>query len=261
MTALAQFDLGGRVIGVTGAGKGIGRAIALRAVESGARVFACARTADDLVDLQTAVGGLDGSLAHVALDMTEPGAPERFIAFGQQRFGGVDGLVNNIGLNVVKPALDFSADELDLLYTVNLRSVYLTCAAAARHMISAGSGGAIVNVTSKAGLVGAPLRAPYSAMKAGAGHLTRTLAAEWAEHGIRVNAVSPGPTATPMLSQVQAGLPMTLVQAQVLLGRRLLRPDELAWPALFLLSDAAAMMTGQILAVDGGSSLTGACSR
>jgi NAD(P)-dependent dehydrogenase (short-subunit alcohol dehydrogenase family) len=195
---LPQFGIEGMVIGVTGTGHGIGRAIALRAMEAGADVFGCSRTEENLKSLAEEAHGLPGKFAYIALDISEAQAPKQFVDFGLERFGRVDGFVNNAGGNPYsKPALDYTVEEVDYLFDFNLRAVYFCCVEAARAMIDAGIKGSIVNLASKGALVAAPRRVPYGAIKAGLIHLSRSLAAEWAEHGIRVNTVSPGATASP----------------------------------------------------------------
>ena len=255
MTSLPHFDLDGLVIGVTGGGKGIGQAIVLRAVESGARVFTCSRTVADLRTLADAAADLQGELATLALDITSDESPRQFLDFGVQSFGHVDAVINNVGRNFAKPAVDYTPSELDELFTINLRSLYLTCTATAEIMMSEGVRGSIVNISSKAAIVASPLRTPYGAMKAAVNQLTRSFAAEWGESGIRVNAIAPGATATPLFSDTRSSLPEQDVLRRILLGHRPLTPDEIALPALFLASPASSMMTGQVLAVDGGASL------
>ena len=169
-------------------------------------------------------------------------------------YGSLDGLVNNAGTNVAKHALDYTEAELDELYELNLRALYLLSMEAARRMIAAGTPGVIVNVTSQAGVVGAPMRSPYSALKAGVNNLSRSLAAEWAEHGIRVNAVAPTVTDTE-LTRVNFERHPELrsnVTEKILLGHRPATVDEIALPVIFALSPAAAMITGHTLVVDGG---------
>lgn len=255
VSPLQQFGIDEMVIGVTGVGHGIGRAIALRAVEGGAKVFGCSRTEEDLKSLAAESHDFPGEFAYCALDITDDTAPRSFIDYGLQSFGRIDGFVNNVGGNFAKPAVDYTVEELDFLYSLNLKSVYFCCVAAAQAMMSAGIEGSIVNLASKAGLIGAPLRAPYSALKAGVVHLTKSLAAEWADHGIRVNAISPGATETPALhAGMKEGL-TDIIWSQILLGKRPAEPDEVALPTLFMLTEAAAMVTGQLLAPDGGGSL------
>ncbi|TAK69930.1 MAG: SDR family oxidoreductase [Actinomycetota bacterium] len=251
---LSEFNIEGLVVGISGGGKGIGRALVLKAAEAGAHVFTCSRTPADLDSVLAEAKDLPGRCEATTIDLTSPTGPDEFIAFGAKTFGRIDATINNVGYNFARPALEYSRAEVDNFYHINLGSLYACCVAAAQHMVDHSVAGSIVNITSKAGLIAAPLRAPYSAMKAGATHLTRSLAAEWAEYGIRVNAVSPGATATPLMAG-NVNLDLSSVLDKILLGHRQATPEEVALPALFLLSPAAGRMTGQVLAVDGGSSL------
>jgi 2-deoxy-D-gluconate 3-dehydrogenase len=165
--------------------------------------------------------------------------------------------VNNAGDNLAGPAIDFTVEQFDHLLNVNYRSVFFLSAMVAKVMMTQQAGGAIVSVASQAGLVGAPGRAPYSGAKAAVVNVTRTLAAEWASHQIRVNAVAPTFTRTPLAEQVLAANPdlKRAVTEKILLGR-MAEPEEIAAPIVFLLSNAAQMITGQTLAVDGGWTIT-----
>jgi NAD(P)-dependent dehydrogenase (short-subunit alcohol dehydrogenase family) len=254
MPALSQFSLEGRVVAVTGAGRGIGRAIALLAAESGALISACSRTTTELMDLQSEIEGHGGRCQVSTVDMTDNADLAEFIDRTIQAYGRVDCFVNNAGTNFMMPAVDYTSADIDLLYNINLKAVYLASAAIAKYFIAAGVAGSIVNITSQAGVVGAPGRAPYSAMKAGVNNLTRTLAAEWASSGIRVNAVAPTVTSTPLTDEGFKRSPefAAEVNERILLGHRPAKMHDIALPVLFLLSPSAAMITGHVLVVDGG---------
>jgi len=253
MGALPEFGLEDRVVVVTGAGRGIGRAIAVDAACSGALVIGCSRTAADLDALDAEIRDAGGRSRTVVADASTAEGVERVLDCAVTAAGRVDGVVNNAGTNRLKPALDYTDEEIDSILDANLRSVYRWCVAAAEQMIAQGTGGSIVNVTSQAGIVGAPERAPYSAAKAGVNNLSRTLAAEWAGYGIRVNALAPTVTMTPLGVKAMADSPEFAeeVRRKILLGRPA-EVREISLPAIFLLTDAAAMITGHVLAVDGG---------
>jgi 2-deoxy-D-gluconate 3-dehydrogenase len=179
------------------------------------------------------------------------------VARAFKSFGRLDGVVNNAGCNILRDAVDYSEEEVDMLFNLNLRAVYWSCVLSARGMIEHGSGGSIINITSQAAIAAAPGRAPYSAAKAGVNHLSRTLAAEWATHGIRVNALAPTVTATRLGLEAMSQRPSFAeeVRRRVLLRGRPAEVEEISEPTVFLLSDASRLITGQTLVVDGGWTL------
>lgn len=253
MSGLPEFGLDGKVIAVTGAGRGIGRAIALDAAAAGATVAACSRTGDELLTLAEEIRDRGGRCETFTVDVSKVVGIQSFVDFVSQTCGTIDGMVNNAGINILRDAIDYSEEEVDLLIDFNLKAVYWACIITARLMIEQQRGGAIVNITSQAGVVGAPGRAPYSGAKAGVNNLSRTLAAEWATHGIRVNALAPTVTLTPLAEQAMAQRPAFAaeVKQRILLGRPA-EVREMSLPTVFLLSDAASMITGHTLVVDGG---------
>jgi len=250
---LPEFGLTDKVIAVTGAGRGIGRRIAIDAARAGARVVACSRTGADLDSLASEIGDTGGTCATIEADVSRREGIAAFIDFAVESGGRLDGLVNNAGSNRLRDALDYSADEVDDLISLNLTAVYWACVLGARNMIDGGAGGSIVNITSQAGVVGAPGRAPYSAAKAGVNNLSRTLAAEWARHGVRVNALAPTVTLTPLGREALAQRPELAqeVRERSLFGRAA-EVEEISLPTIFLLGPAASMITGHVLVVDGG---------
>ncbi|MEM1225646.1 MAG: SDR family oxidoreductase [Planctomycetota bacterium] len=254
MTTLPSFSLRDRVTIVTGAGRGIGRTIALDASQSGALVAVGSRTEAEIESLKTDIHDAGGCCFSHVLDVTDLSSIDVFVAAVVDHYGRVDILINNAGYNQQKRILDYDEQQFDSIIDANLKSVFFCSQVVARQMIAQGTGGSIVNLSSQAGVVGAPDRGPYSGAKAGVNNLTRTMAAEWAEHGIRVNAVAPTVTRSPMAEQAMRENPafVDAIREKNLLRGDLAEPEEVSAPVIFLASSAASMVTGHTLVVDGG---------
>ncbi|WP_343998366.1 SDR family oxidoreductase, partial [Pseudarthrobacter sulfonivorans] len=186
------------------------------------------------------------------VDITEHAQIARFAEDLMQESGGIDLLVNNAGVNVPKPALELTTEDWDTVFDTNLKGSFFLTTSLARHWIKSGTQGAIVNVASQAGIVGIEERAAYGTSKAGLIHLTKILALEWAPAGIRVNAVAP----TFVRTELTASTLSRPDWAAELLSRipigRFGEPEDIAGAVAFLLSDAASLITGHTLAIDGG---------
>jgi gluconate 5-dehydrogenase len=248
---LDRFSLAGKVAVVTGAGRGIGRAIALGFAEAGATVVLAARTAAQLDAVAAAVQASGSRAVVVPTDVARAADVERLVARCVEECGGLDVLVNNAGVSpYYKPTERLAEAEWRQVLDVNLTGTFLCCQAAAASL--AQRRGCVINVVSVGAAVGLPRLAAYCAAKAGVEALTRVLALEWAERGVRVNALGPAFLAT----DLTAGLRANPALHQGLVDRtplgRLGAPDEVVGAAIFLASDAASYVTGQTLYVDGG---------
>jgi NAD(P)-dependent dehydrogenase (short-subunit alcohol dehydrogenase family) len=244
---LPSFRLDDQVALVTGASSGIGQAIAIGLAEAGARVGCLDR--DDVSTTLDAVG--DRGLALKA-DVTDAEALDSVVAETQRELGPLRLAVNCAGIANAAPAEEMDAAMWQTVIDVNLGGVFKSCQAEGRALLGNG-GGAIVNIASMSGsIVNRGLtQAHYNASKAGVIHLSKSLAMEWAARGIRVNAISPGYTATPMNTRPEVAEQAKQFERDTPLGR-MATPEEMIGPAVFLLSDAASFCTGVDLVVDGG---------
>ena len=240
-----------RVAIVTGASQGIGRAIAVELARVGADVVVCSRRLEALKPVADEVRAAGRRALAVACDVADADQVDEVVAQTQRAFGRIDLLVNNAGYRIRSPLEDLPRREWDAMVGTNLTGVFLFTQAVGRVMIRQQSG-KIINVTSVAGRTGTRGMAAYAAAKAGVTVLTTSLGAEWAKHGIRVNAVAPGPVETEGVLEVWK-TPAMIAQAarEVPLGR-LGRPEEIAWAVVFVASDEASFMTGETLYISGG---------
>lgn len=245
----AILSLRGKTAIVTGAGTGIGAAIARELSRAGAAVMLSGRRREPLEAIRQELEGLGGT-AHVhPADVSVAAQASELVDTTKTALGRVDVLVNNAGRTYDALILRMKWDVLDDTIAVNLKSMFYLCAAAGKVMLSQ-KGGAIVNITSVVGLTGNAGQSAYVAAKAGVVGLTKSLAQEFGSRNIRVNAVAPGFIETDMT----AALPVNVkeqYQARTAL-KRFGSPDEVARVVRFLASDSAAYITGQIVAVDGG---------
>lgn len=253
--ASAERKLDGKVALVTGGGTGIGLATAAELARQGAAVVVAGRRREPLDDAVEAIRASGGTAIGASGDVGQAADADGLIAATLAAYGRIDVLVNNAGQELVASLLDTTEDWWDRVMDTNLKSVYLLSRIALPHMIDNG-GGSIVNVASQLAFVGAKNFAAYTASKGGVLNLTRSMALDHAQEGVRVNALCPGAVDTPLLRRQfedREGPQGTLDDLAALhpMGR-LGRPEEIAKAAAFLASDDSSFMTGSALVIDGG---------
>jgi NAD(P)-dependent dehydrogenase (short-subunit alcohol dehydrogenase family) len=238
---------------VTGGGSGLGRAMALELARLGAGVVVAGRRQEALDETVALIADSGGQGHAQSTDVREPEAVDALVAAAVERFGRVDVLVNNAAGNFVVKAEDLSPNGWRAVVGIVLDGSFLCSRAAGRHMIEQGSGGAILSVIASYAWTGGPGTVHSAAAKAGVQALTKTLAVEWAEHGIRANCICPGPTDTEGAGQAlwPTEEDRARVAATVPLGR-LASPEEVAVWAAALCSPYAGYITGETLTIDGG---------
>jgi NAD(P)-dependent dehydrogenase (short-subunit alcohol dehydrogenase family) len=246
--AAPAFRLDGQRLLVTGASLGIGRAVALAAAAVGATVVLAARGRAGLEAVAREIAATGGLAEVLPFDAADPAS----IRAAVDAAGALDGLVNNAGSVTREPFLDATEAEMDRVLGLNVKGAMIVAQAVARGMVAAGRGGSIVNMASVAGLVGARNRSLYAATKHAVMGLTRAMALELGPRGIRVNAVCPGLVNTPLAADLMADPAfVAATRARIPLGR-IMEPEDIAGPTVFLLSAASAGITGIALPVDGG---------
>lgn len=242
--------LAGKVAFVTGAGRGMGRAIAERLAQEGAKVAVTDADGDTAATTAALIG--DRATAW-RVDVTDPASVEAGVAETLAALGPIDVLVNNAGWDKMAPFLETDAELWDRIIDINLKGTLHCAKAVLPKMVERGAG-RVVNISSDAGRVGSSGEAVYSAAKAGIIGFTKTLAREVAAYGITVNVVCPGPTATPLLDELIGQGNERLVESlrRGIPLRRLGRPEDVAGVVAFLASDDAGYLTGQTVSVSGG---------
>ena len=245
-----RFSLLGRVALVTGAGSGLGETMARGLAIAGAVVVCADIDGEAAARVAEALGG-EATAAHI--DVRDPDAVEAMAIDVAKMTGRIDVLVNSAGIGGRSPAVDYADDLWQNVLDVNLTGSFYVCRAVGRLMIQSGDGGSIVNIASIGGLVAFPGSVGYQASKGGVVQMTRSLAVEWAPHGIRVNAIAPGHIATAIVRRQWETEPeLKLFFLSRTPSGELGTPEDLIGPVLFLTSDASRMVTGHILTVDGG---------
>ncbi|WP_425146597.1 SDR family NAD(P)-dependent oxidoreductase [Deinococcus sp.] len=251
MSVMSSFDLSGKTAVVTGATRGLGRAFARALAEAGANIVIVGRDAQAAGEVERELAEVGAGTLSVLADITVRAEVERVLAESLERFGQVDILINNAGTCVHRPALEVSDEDWRQVMSVNVDGLWIACQVFGRHMTGRGSGN-IVNIGSiSAQIVNRPQWQPgYNASKAAVHQLTKSLAAEWAPRGVRVNALAPGYVKTDMAPVDQPQFRRHWIEDVP--QQRYATPEELGPAIVFLASDASAFMTGAVLVIDGG---------
>ncbi|MFZ3572213.1 SDR family oxidoreductase [Streptomyces sp. BH097] len=248
----ASFSLQDKPAFITGAGSGIGQAIALGFAASGADVACFDRNAEAAQATADKITALGRKAIALSGDVTDPESLRAAVTAAVEALGPIRTAVNSAGVAGATAAEDMSPEDFRRVVDINLTGAFLSAQAEARVMLEHG-GGSIVNIASMSGTIAnrGLLQAHYNASKAGVMHLTKSLATEWADRGIRVNSISPGNTLTPMNERPEVAENLKVFAAETPMGR-IANVQEMVGPAVFLASDAASYITGSDLLVDGG---------
>ena len=249
------LDFRGQVVLITGGGGAIGNQLALAFGERGADLVLVDADKAKLATTQAAVEALGRQTLTGMLDVRDSAAVEAFVARAWGHFGAIDVLVNTAGIYDRGPSIEFTEERFDRVMDINLKGTWLMCQAVGRRMI-ARARGRIINYTSNAGIRGTPAQVAYNISKAGVISLTKCLAVEWAKTGVVVNAVSPGPTDTPLMADLRKHR-LSRCPASKIPAGDLTPVDATIIPVLFLASsEASRWVLGQTLFADGGMSAT-----
>jgi NAD(P)-dependent dehydrogenase (short-subunit alcohol dehydrogenase family) len=250
-----RFDLTGKVALVTGASSGLGVHFARTLAAAGASVAIAARRAARLASLQAELNAAGAKAVAVELDVQAGDSITAAFAAAERALGPIDIVINNAGISIVKPALEMPLEDWDAVVNTNLRGAWLVAQTAGKRWLTSKRPGVIVNIASILGLRTIGQVAPYNASKAGLIHLTRALAMEWARHDIRVNAICPGYIETEMNSDFWK-TPGGQRLIDRIPQRRIGKPEHLDGALLLLSSEAGSFMTGSVLTVDGGHTVS-----
>jgi NAD(P)-dependent dehydrogenase (short-subunit alcohol dehydrogenase family) len=250
-----KFDLSGKVAIVTGGGRGIGRAIALGLTGAGASVTVAGRGQKEIEGVAEEIRRLGGKALAIVTDLTVNEQLENLVETTLMEFGRIDILVNNAARSFLRSLLDLREDGWDKVFNTNVKAVWLLSRAVARKMVEQKSG-SIINITTVGAEKAELGMAAYGCSKAALKMLTRCMAREWAQYGIRVNAVGPGLTRTDFSKPIWSNPEMARHVASVIPMGRLAEPEEIVGSVLFLASDAANFITGHSIYVDGGTLTT-----
>jgi NAD(P)-dependent dehydrogenase (short-subunit alcohol dehydrogenase family) len=248
---VAGIDLAGKSAVVIGGTTGIGHAIAIAFAEAGADVAATSRRAEEVENAAKQIEKLGRRTLRLTSDVTDRASLEKLLEASVKALGKVDILVNSAGRTRRAPTLDFPEADWNNIIETNLTGVFRTCQVFGRHMLERGSG-RIINIASISTFVALFETAAYNASKAALGALTKSLAVEWGPHGINVNAIAPGVIRTALNTKLIDGTPRGNEFLTRTPLKRFGKPEDLGGAAVFLASDSASYVNGEILCVDGG---------
>ncbi len=250
----ALFDLSGKVAIVTGSGRGLGETMAHGLAVAGASVMVCSRTQGEVERVAADINKNGGKAASATVDISSRDSCQRLVDETIEKFGRLDVMVNNAAIDIIVPAEEVTDDAWDQVIDINLKGYFLCSQIAARQMFAQQSGGSIINISSICSTIAVRGLTSYSAAKGGVNQLTRVMALEWAQRGVRVNAIAPGYFDNVMRGAVGEHA-RSEKQTQVVTFTPMARrghPEELVGPVLFLASGASSYVTGAVLYVDGG---------
>lgn len=248
-----SFSLEGKIAFVTGASRGIGKAIAIALAEYGADVAVAARTVDALEQTAKEIEALGRRALVVPTDVTDSKQIDESISKTISELGGLEVVVNNAGgSRFMSPLIGVREEGWDKSMNANLKSCFLVCKAVGPHLLDQGKG-SVINISSVAGVHGSPTLSFYSAAKHGMIGLTRTLGKEWGSLGVRVNAISPGAVDTEIWGSLSEDENFVEMSKTGIPMGRWAQPEEIAGAAVFLASDASSFMTGANIVIDGGA--------
>jgi NAD(P)-dependent dehydrogenase (short-subunit alcohol dehydrogenase family) len=249
-----RFSLAGRVALVTGAGRGIGRAIAVALGAAGAAVACAARSRDQVDSAAAEITAAGGRARALRVDVTRPEQIAAGVEEATAALGPVDVLVNNAGITLDKKTVEVTDEDWDAVLATNLTAMFRCARAVAPGMIRL-ERGKIINIGSMYGIIGVPRYAAYCASKAAVDGLTRSLAVEWARHGIQVNCLAPGYMNTDIPRAALADERTRALFLSKIPARRIGEPEEVGALAVYLASPASDFMTGQTVYLDGGQTM------
>ena len=247
----SPFDIKDKVAIVTGGGTGIGRSIAMEFARAGADVVVASRKLENLEKVAAEVRNLGRRVLAIATDVRNPDDVDNMVQKTMEQFGRIDILVNNAGASFRCPLEDMSPGGWDAVIGIDLKGVFMCSRAAGKVMIQQNKG-RIINISSIAGVYGSPMMAHYGAAKAGVINFTRSLAGEWAKHNIYVNCIAPGPVLTEGYQGVRTAGGLGDLPPGVNALNRWGQPEEIAYAAIFLASEASSFVVGETICVDGG---------